>query len=305
MMDRRRRQRGVLLIAAIILLVVVSALVATMAFVTATSGGSATDSLKSAQALYAAESGLEFEQRCLAQNMDWYRSTTDPVTTGPCPTAPITQNIGQGTHTAQTTLPATELRRNVSNAANVVCVYTINRFPTAGPLLALQLDDDLSSGGEFVTYTGTTASSPSCNNLPAFTGVARGQTIAGVASVASLHTRGADVYPVTTLAVANLANSCALPTSFQIAAHSKFLDSGTLDIEGEEISYAGSTVVGGNLVLTGVQRCRNGTASALHNVGVPVTPILADGAFPDFEAEISSTGSVGGAVRAERKIVQR
>lgn len=299
-MDRRRRQRGVLLIAAIVLLVVVSALVATMALITATSGSSATGNLQSGQALYAAESGLEFETRCLAQNLDWYRSTTDPVTTVTCPAAPIAQNIGQGTYTAQTTLPATELRRNVSNVANVVCVYTIDRFPT--PNGSLQLDD---AGGEYVTYTGTTASLPGCNNLPAFTGVARGQSIGGVPSVASAYTRGDRVYPVTTLAVANLANSCALPTSFQIVAHSKFLDSGTLDIEGEEISYTGSTVNGGNLVLTGVQRCQNGTASALHNVGVPVTPMLVDTVFPDFEAEISSTGSVGGAVRAERKIVQR
>ena len=304
-MDRRRRQRGVLLVAAIVLLVVVSALVAAIAFVTATSGSSATDNLRSGQALYAAESGLEFEQRCLAQNVDWYRSTTDPVTTGPCPTAPITQNIGQGAYTAQTTLPATKLRRNVDNAANVVCVYTIARFPTAGPFLALQLDDDLTSGGEYVTYTGTTASSPACNNLPAFTGVARGQTIGGVVSGASTHTRGDRAYPVTTLAVANLPNSNSAPTSFQIVAHSKFLDMGTLDIEGEEILYTGATVSGGNLVLTGVRRCQNLTICAAHNVGVPVTPILVDSAFPDVEAEISSTGAVSGATRVERKLVQR
>jgi hypothetical protein len=88
-------------------------------------------------------------------------------------------------------------------------------------------------------------------------------------------------------------------------AHSKFLDAGTLDIEGEEFSYAGSSTSGGNLVLTGVQRCQNGTASAGHNVGVPVTPMLVDGVLPDAEAEISSTGTVDNAVRAERKTLQR
>jgi hypothetical protein len=187
----------------------------------------------------------------------------------------------------------------------VICVYTVDRFPTAGPLLALQLDDDLVSG-EFVTYTGTTASSPACNNLPAFTGVARGVLIAGIGNSTPIqHTRGDRAYPVTTLAVANLPNSTSAPTSFQIVAHSKFLDMGTLDIEGEEILYTGATVSGGNLVLTGVRRCQNLTICAAHNVGVPVTPILVDGAFPDLEAEISSTGSVGGTVRAERKIVQR
>jgi len=303
-MNRRRRQRGMLLIAAVILLVVVSALVASIAFVTATSGSSATDNLQSGQALYAAESGLEFEQRCLAQNVDWYRSTTDPVTTGTCPTAPITQNIGQGTYTARTTLPATKLRRNIAGiaGANVVCVYTVDRFPTAGSLL---LDDDITSTGEYVTYTGTTASSPACNNLPAFTGAARGVFIVGIGNPVSAHTRGDRAYPVTTLAVANLANNCTALASFQIVAHSKFLDLGTLDIQGEEISYSGATVSGGNLVLTGVQRCQNGTVSAAHNVGVPVTPILVDGTFPDLEAEISSTGGVSGATRVERKLVQR
>lgn len=294
----RRGQGGFLLVAAIVLLVVVAALVATMASIAASSGGAATDNLQSGQALFLAESGLEFETRSVAQNLDWYRSASDPFDL-------TTQNLGTGSFTVSTNVPATKLRRNVSNAANVLCVYTIDRFPTAGPLLALQLDDDITSSGEYVTYTGTTASSPSCNNLPAFTGVARGVTIGGVATTANVHTRGDRAYPVTTLAVAGLANSCGAPASFQVVAHSKFLDAGTLDIEGEEIAYTGTSTSGGNLVLTGVQRCQNGTISAIHNVGVPVTPMLVDLAFPDVEAEMSSTGSVGSTKRAERKVVQR
>jgi uncharacterized Zn-binding protein involved in type VI secretion len=291
----RRGQGGFLLIAGIVLLVVVAALVATMASIAASSGGAATDNLQSGQALFLAESGLELETRSMAQNLDWYRATSDPFDLA-------TQNFGTGSFTVSTNVPATKLRRNITNAANVVCVYTIDRFPAAG---SLQLDDDITSGGEYATYTGTTASLAACNNLPAFTGVARGVTIGGVATTANVHTRGDRAYPVTTLAVAGLANSCTAPASFQVVAHSKFLDAQTLDIEGEEIAYTGTSTSGGNLVLTGVQRCQNGTISATHNVGVPVTPMLVDLAFPDVEAEMSSTGSVGSTKRAERKVVQR
>jgi hypothetical protein len=297
-MHRPSREGGFMLIAAIVLLVVAAALAVTIAMIAGTSAGSAADSLQSGQALFVAESGLEFETRGLAQNLDWYRSTSDPFDV-------TTKNLGAGSFTLSASVPATKLRRNITGASNVICVYTVDGFPTAGPLLALQLDDDLGSGGEYVKYGGTTASSPTCGNLPAFTAVTRGQTIGVVGTTANVHTRGDRAYPVTTLAVATLPNNCTALASIQIVAHSKFLDAGTLDIEGEEISYAGSSTSGGNLVLTGVQRCQNGTASAGHNVGVPVTPMLVDGVLPDVEAQISSTGSVDNAVRAERKTLQR
>jgi len=37
-------------------------------------------SLQSGQALFVAESGVEFETRNMAQDIDWYRSTVDPIT---------------------------------------------------------------------------------------------------------------------------------------------------------------------------------------------------------------------------------
>jgi len=292
-MDRPSRRGGFMLIAAIVLLVVAAALAVTIAMIAGTSAGSAADNLQSGQALFVAESGLELETRGLAQNLDWYRSSADPFDL-------TTKNVGAGSFTISANVPATKLRRNITNAANVVCVYTVARFPTTG---SLQLDDDLISG-EYAKYTGTTASLPACGNLPAFTGVTRGQPIGGVPSTANAHTRGDRAYPVTTLVTA-LASNCNPLASIQIVAHSKFLDAATLDIEGEEISYAGASTSGGNLVLTGVQRCQNTTTAAPHLAGVPVTPMLVDGTSPDVEAEIISTGTVDNAVRAERKTVQR
>jgi len=98
-----KQQRGFLLVVAIVLLVVGSMLAAAMAYMVATSGGSATDNLQSGQALFLAGSGGEFEARRMAQNLDWYRSTTDPFDL-------TTQNFGQGSFTVQTNLPATLLR---------------------------------------------------------------------------------------------------------------------------------------------------------------------------------------------------
>ncbi len=104
------RQGGFLLIAAIILVVVASMLAVTIAMIAATSGSSATDNLQSGQALFLADSGLEFEARRMAQNLDWYRSSTDPTTS-------VTQNFGAGNFTVSTNLPATELSARVQPAA--------------------------------------------------------------------------------------------------------------------------------------------------------------------------------------------
>jgi len=192
-MDRRRRQRGFLLIVAIVLVVVASMLAVTIAFIASTSGTSATDNLQSGQALFLADSGLEFEARRMAQNLDWYRSSTDPTTTSGA------QALGAGTFTTSSNLPATKLRRRVVAASTVVCVYTVDRFPNTGTNY-IQIDDDVSTTAEFVSYTGTTPSSAACpGNLPAFTGIGRGASVGGVATVTQDHSRDDIAYPVTTL----------------------------------------------------------------------------------------------------------
>ena len=206
------RQGGFLLIAAIILVVVASMLAVTIAMIAATSGSSATDNLQSGQALFLADSGLEFEARRMAQNLDWYRSGTDPTTTsGP-------QSLGAGTFTTSSNLPATKLRRRLLSGASgpgaAVCVYTIDRFPASG---TIQIDDDISAGAEFVTYTGTTASSASCGNLPAFTGLTRGVLIAGTGAAAANHSRSRPP--------ASRPRLCASPTTrnFSIAERSAWM----------------------------------------------------------------------------------
>src|SRR5881296_3096680 len=135
-MDRRRRQRGFLLIAAIVLVVVATMLAVTIAWIAATSGSSATDNLRSGQALFLAESGVEYERRCLAQNLDWYQSTTDPIApnaTGTCATATTTQTLGSGSGTFKVyaNVPATMLRKRTDTSTADICAYTIDRFPAS------------------------------------------------------------------------------------------------------------------------------------------------------------------------------
>lgn len=297
-----RRQGGQLLVAAIVLLVVVAALVATMAVISASSGSAATDNLQSGQALFLAESGVEFEARNMAQNVDWYRSTADPITRLP-------QNFGQGSFTVQTSLPATLLRARADLGSTTITVYSTSRFPTPGatPSLTicnpcfLQLDDDLSLSAEYVRYTGIVGNT--------FT-VVRNQPIGGHTGTQQARDRSTTVYPVTTLSV-GLPQNCTPPANVQIVANSKFLDVGTLDIEGEEIAYKNSSTAGGVMTLTGITRCLDGTtgppgnAPALHNAGAPVTPVLIGDDSKDYEAEVTSTGAVGNAKRTMNRVLTR
>src|SRR5258706_4694810 len=308
-MDRRKRERGMLLVAAIALLVVVSALVAAIAFVTATSGGSATDNLQSGQALFLAESGLEYEQRQLAQSVDWYRATTDPFDV-------TTRNLGQGSFTISVNVPVTELRTNMGTVTGNINVFTTNLFPS--PSGTLLIDDDFTAGGnaEFVTYNAVSAGSPYT-----FTINNRNVSINGVSgpSGAVAHTRGTNVYPVTTLSSALptlplATGSCAsLPrlTSLTIVANSKLPSIGTITLyhtsgtNAEQISYAASTTSGGFTTLTGLTRCANGTTAIAAAANDPVLSLVANVGTNDFEVLISSTGNVGSARRREFKTVQR
>ena len=306
-MNRSRRERGFLLIVAIVLVVVASMLAVTIAMIAATSGSSATDNLQSGQALFLAESGVEYERRRMAQNLDWYRSTADPFDQ-------TTQGFGQGSFTVQTNLPATMLRTHVNSGDTSITVYTTNRFPnfnatpspptTCNPCY-LQLDDDINGGAEYVRYTGISGNT--------FTGLTRNVSI----GTAPAHTgtlgardRGSAVYAVTTLSVA-LPLSCAAPANVQIVAHSKFLGAGTLDIEGEEIGYKNSSSFGGVMTLTGITRCLDdvtgppGNAPAAHAAGAPVTPVLIGGFSKDYEAQVVSTGTVGNTQRVMNRTLKR
>jgi len=290
-----KRARGYLLIVAILVLVVVAVAVAALGNMVSADIGASSAQARSVQAFYLAESGLEVEQRRWAQNLSWYRSATDPS-----PSPASVQTLGTGTFAVYTNLPATVLKASVSAAAATITVYSTNRFPASG---TLQIEEDLAAGAEFVTYTGITATT--------FTGVARGRTVGSVTSAAGSHPRSDAVYPVTTLvnALSVFCTATPTPTPFppiQIVPNSKFLSAGTIDIEGEEISYTGSSVAGGNMTLTGVTRCVGSMPGPIgHAAGQPVTPVLIGGDSADYEVETVSTGTVGSNIRYARRTIQR
>jgi Tfp pilus assembly protein PilX len=310
-----KHESGFLLVVAIVLLVVGSMLAAAMAYMVATSGGSATDNLQSGQALFLADSGMEYERRCLAQNLDWYESTTDPIApnaTGACATATTTQTLGSGTFTAYANVPATMLRKRTDTSTADICAYTIDRFPASGKI---QIDDDIAVSGEFVTYGAVNPSSATCGNRPAFTGIARGVSVGTVPSTAAAHARGSIVYPVTQLITALTSTACAtIPNPFQITDNSKFLSAGTIVLDDglvgnhEEIVYTGSSRSLGVMTLTGVRRCQDtggvgpGVTWAANQ---PVTALLDGSVTAGNEAEMVSVGTTGPANRAVHQTVQR
>lgn len=287
-MSTRASQAGFLAIVALVLVVVMVSLAIALGYLLANSTLASGSHVGSMQALFVAESGLEFEQRRWAQNLNWYRSAVDPS-----PAAPVAQNIGAGAFTVSATLPATLLRTRLTVAAATVNAYTTQRFPAAG---ILQVSDDIAGGAEFVRYTGIAGNS--------FTGVARGQAVGTVTSTAGAHSRSRAVYPVTILRTA-MGADCNPMGAIQVDTHPKFLGAGTLDIEGEEVGYGGSSITGGTMTLTGITRCLGTASSVPHAIGQPVTPVLMGGDSADGEAEMTSTGVVGANVRYVRRTIQR
>lgn len=290
-----KNQRGVTLIFVIVLLLVAGMVGST--FVSLLSGESLTAMgySGSTEAFYVALGGLEVQQRVLSQNLEWYRSATDPVV------APMV-NLGAGSFDVNTYLPATVLKSQIPTDISVAPIqaYTTDRYPNSG---FLQIEEDINDQGEFIRYDGKSGDT--------FTGITRNVSIGGVQGETDAHAQGSSVYPVTTLSdrLGDLGSPCA-PTasaSFRIAAHPKFLEAGTLDIEGEEIFYSGSVSSGGVMTLTGVIRCQN-LASSSHPSGRPVTPMQIDSDSTDYEAEIVSTGTRSnplGAFYAAKRVLRR
>ena len=294
-----KKQRGVSLIAAVFIIVILGFMGVVFVSLINTSTLSSVNDLQSAQALSLAEGGVEYSQFALAQNLDWYRSTADPM---PAPVS-TTLPLGTGSFTVSANLPATKLSRQLRTGDATARVYLNplpGRFPTAG---VLQIEDKIGGGAEFVSYNNVVGNT--------FTISGHNQTISGITGSLVNHPRGSAVYPVTTLstALAALGSPCG-PTpaaSFDIVWNSKFLSAGIIDIEGEEISYSGSTVTAGVMTLNGVIRCTNALAATTtgHPTGRPVTPVLIGGDTASYLSEITSTGSVGAAARIVRKTVDR
>ena len=284
----RRREAGYLMVVLIGLLVVVASLASVLSYLNAVNATSGSGRLGAMQAFFFAESGLEFEQRRWAQNLNWYRSTTDPN-----PPVAAAQAFGAGTFAVNSSLPATLVKTRLLAADTTLNVYTTGRFPASG---ILQIEEDLTSAGEFVRYTGIAGNT--------FTGLTRAQAVGTVSNVAGIHARGDSVYPVTILRTAMAANCTAL-ASIQVDANSKFLSAGTLDIEGEEIGYAGSSTTGGTTTLTGITRCLGLVTLVSHALGQPVTPVNVGGDTASYEVESVSVGTQGGNIRYARRTIQR
>ncbi len=284
----RRRQLGYLMIVLLVILVVVASLAAVLSYLATVNATSGASHLGSMLALFQAESGLEYEQRRWSQNLNWYRSANDPN-----PSIAVAQVLGTGTFAVSSNLPATLVKTAFSPVAATLNVYTTERFPASG---ILQVDDNVSGAGEYLRYTGVVGTT--------FTGVTRGQTVGTVNTTAGVHTRNDTVYPVTILRTAMPAN-CTFLASIQVDANSKFLNAGTLDIEGEEVSYASAATVGATTTLSGVTRCLGLVSSVAHAVGQPVTPVLVGGDSADNQVEMLSTGTQGTNIRYARRTIQR
>ncbi len=323
-----RPQRGFLLIVAVVIILVAAIMAVVMATFTAGSGQGGAANVLSTQAMYVAESGLEFEQRRLAQNVDWYRMSSDPFDNA-------TNNVGQGSYTEFVNLPATEVTKETTTGATTINVFAAAgaRWSATGRLLVINDGFDFSASGgytdpggpgnnsfELMSYTGTTAISFAVG--AAGRNVSVGSVRGGAA--ASSFSRGDFVYPVALLGVGLSGASCAtIPSPFTINNdNGKFLDRGTLTIfhqttpgdasttTAEQITYSDSTVSGTVRTLLGVQRCQNGTSPILAAINDPVAPVVAGVSPPgvnnyDFEAAISATGTVGSAQRVVFKTVQR
>lgn len=285
------RQRGFLMIVVLIMVVVMVFLAIAVGYQLANSTLASSNHVGSMRALFQAESGLEYEQRRWAQNLEWYRSATDPN-----PNAATAQTLAGGTFTVYGNLPATMLKSGMSAGASTFNAYTTDRFLGSG---ILQIGNDLLAGAELIRYTGVSGAT--------FTGVTRAQTVGTVISVASTHSRTDKVYPVTILRTALLANCTAL-ASIQIDANSKFLSAGTLDIEGEEIGYNSSSTTGATTTLSGITRCLDTitvVTPAAHAVGQPVTPVLVGDDSASYQVEMIATGAQGANIRYARRTVQR
>ena len=294
-MMNSNNQNGVSLIAAIFIIVVLGFMGVMFLSMINTGSFTAVNDIQSAQALYIAEGGVEYEQYSLAQNLDWYRSATDPFgVTGAL-------NLGAGSFTASILLPATKLRAQMTfGTTNPIRVYTTGRFLAPG---CVRIDD------EFISYGGVGTTVPACNpsSPPCFTGITRAAAACNGGGTQAAHTRGDAVYPLVQL-VTPMAANCSDMASLTIGWNQKFLSAGTLDIQGEEVRYSGSSPSGVNMILTGLQRCLDAASQITppaHGAGAPVTPVLIGGDSADLQSEVTSTGLVGAATRVIKKTVQR
>jgi hypothetical protein len=274
-------QRGVSLIAVIIIMLIMSVMGSVLLSMVGTENTSSVGQMRADQSFYIAEGGAEYGQRFMTDTTNWYFFTTDPFT------IVINQPLGAGTFTDVLNLPATALSRNRGAGNTTLCVFTVNRFPIPA---TIQIDD------EIITCPGTGA----CASTPAFTGCTRGVP----PTVAAAHSIGTEVYPVATLSGAISSTA----TTITVDNTAKFLAAGTIQIgnPGGAIENARYNDITATQFL-GVVRGVEGTPPAAWPGGTFVTPLQNTGAgvAPDFQALVTSTGTVANARRVIQVVAEK
>lgn len=234
--NRIAHQRGYLVVVAVILIMIIGFMGAVVANMFFSSSQSTASTALSDNALYLAESGLEYVAHRVV-NPTFANQVA-------CSAAALAdQPLGSGTFTVTTSLNpgVTTLNGALTNVAVSMNVFTTVNFPTAGQVAIDQ---------ELINYTGTTATT--------ITGLTRG---AG-GSTAAAHTNGATVQAVLTTASAIASNA----TTLTVASTAIYPESGRIMLDDELIDYTDTTAT----TFTGLTRGVAGTTAAAHVAGTEV-----------------------------------
>ncbi|MBI3392394.1 MAG: hypothetical protein HY039_04330 [Nitrospirae bacterium] len=202
-------QRGGSIIAAVFLIIVIGFLGAIVVSLVSTQSFQSVGELKSTEALYIADGGIEYALKT-GTNYNYsypvWSSRAGATVANPCPSASAIA-LGNGNFCVD---PPTVLTATIVAGAVTIPVVSTTGFPASG---ILTIDS------EQIAYTGTTPTS--------FTGLV---TTAG-------HNQDAAVYPATTLTV----DPGAAGTTISVASTPGFLIPGIIKIDSEYIHCTGTT----------------------------------------------------------------
>lgn len=265
-----RGQRGGSIIAAVFLIVVIGFLGAIVVSLVSTQSFQSVGELKSTEALYVADGGIEYALKINTSTCGYVAPDTRPspnyscpewssragaTVANPCPSASAI-TLGWGNFCVD---PPTVLTALILAGSTSVPVVSTTGFPAAG---RIKIDS------EVIVYGSITATS--------FTGLV----------TTADHRQNAAVYPVTTLTT----DPGAGGTTIAVASTTGFLIPGIITIESEWIHCTGTTVA----TFTGCTRGFKGSTAAAHASLSSV-----------YQYVITSTGSVSTLVGGTAKRVVR
>lgn len=285
-----RGQRGGSIIAAVFLIVVIGFLGAIVVSLVSTQSFQSVGELKSTEALYIADGGIEYALKTETSTCGYAAPSTRPfpnfscpewssragaTVANPCPSGSAIA-LGNGSFCVD---PPTVLTAGIGSGAGIsIPVVATAGFPAAG---LIRIDN------EVIRYTSTTATTFVVPGIPSYRGYA--------STTAAAHILDAGVYPVVTLNPGPpLPNNCTALASISIDSGisdtSGFLSNGVIKIDSEYFHYTGKTAAS----FTGVTRCFRGSTSAIHNPNTAV-----------YQQWITSTGSVSSLVGGTAQRVVR